>query len=341
MSGEHKPVFLNEIIEGFRAHSGLVRNFFDGTFGRGGHTRAVLEAFPQAVAWVMDGDKQAIEFGRQNFAAEVTSGRLHLLHQSYSDFNDVQKRLGSEGFPREFDLMLLDLGVSSPQLDQAERGFSFYQDGPLDMRMNQNQEITAATIISEWDEQDLARLFIELGEVQRPFRVVRAIVNDRLATPYQTTRDLASLIERVDGWHKKGSHPATKYFMALRLKVNEELSSLEIALPKLIAALAEHGLLAVISFHSLEDRIVKNTFKAHLDVGRMVNKKVIVPTDEEIKENSRARSAKLRIFAKGNPQMGPSSAENDDGDVKFQSKYAMKQARKQKAQDGDETNDGE
>lgn len=295
----HKPVFLEDVLSVFRTHRGPVRFVLDGTFGRGGHTTAMLREWPESKAVALDWDETAVRFGNEKYADLISSGRLRLIRSSYVDFPKVREEYADKGFPKEFDLMLLDLGVSSPQLDTAERGFSFYHNGPLDMRMDQRMPVTAADIVNTWEEQDLARLFIEYGEVQRPFRVVRAIVQDRATKRFETTTQLSGLIERVDGWQRKGSHPATKYFMALRLKVNEELSTLTTALPQLIEGLADGGILAVITFHSLEDRIVKNIFKSHLDVGRLVNKKVIKPSDEEVRDNPRARSAKLRAFEKG------------------------------------------
>ena len=290
----HKPVFLDTILDVYRSRELPVKNYFDGTFGRGGHTRAVLSAFPQAKAWVADGDEAAIEYGRQNFNDEIGAGRLHMAHASYQDFAQVIK---DHNWPDKFDLMLLDLGVSSPQLDEGDRGFSFYQDGPLDMRMDRRQELNAAKVINEYEEQDLARIFIELGEIHQPFRVVRAIVEDRKTQRFETTKQLSALIERVDGWHKKGSHPATRYFLGLRLHVNSELSSLEATLPILIDHLSDYGLLAVITFHSLEDRIVKTVFRSLEEVkGDLVQRKVIKPSDDEVKDNPRARSAKLRVF---------------------------------------------
>jgi 16S rRNA (cytosine1402-N4)-methyltransferase len=292
----HAPVFLRAVMEIFRAASSPVRWMFDGTFGRGGHSSAMMNEWPSAKEIAFDWDEEAIKFGSEKFSAAIASGQLQLVRANFQDFAEERAK-----FPDvRFDRMLLDLGVSSPQLDQAHRGFSFYHEGPLDMRMDQRLEMTAADIVNTWDEQDLARLFIEYGEVQKPFRVVRAIVNDRVAKkPYSSTKELASLIERVDGWQKKGSHPATRYFMALRLKVNEELDGLSRALPALIDSLNDGGLLAVITFHSLEDRIVKHIFKEHLSSGRLVNKKVIKPDDEEVRLNPRARSAKLRAFEKG------------------------------------------
>lgn len=299
LSQEHAPVFLEAVMNVFREGKSTVRAAFDGTFGRGGHTSAIMSEYPSAKMIAFDMDEDAVAFGKEKFAEQISSGQLTLLRSNYDDLKRVLE--ANPQLPREYDRMLLDLGVSSPQFDQAHRGFSFNKDGPLDMRMDQRLETTAADLVNELEEQDLARIFIELGEVQRPFRVVRAIVHDRQAKKrFETTKELAGLIERVDGWHKKGIHPATRYFMALRLKVNEELEGLSRALPDLIAALANGGVLAVITFHSLEDRIVKNVFKDHLHVGRLVNKKVIKPDDEEIRRNPRARSAKLRAFEKGN-----------------------------------------
>lgn len=288
----HISVLLNEILTHFKEHKGNSTYYWDGTFGRGGHTRAILENFPQIKVIAMDCDHQAIEYAQQNFKDEIQANRLEIFHHNYFDFLECKKKYN---WP-QFDLMLLDLGVSSPQLDQADRGFSFYHDGPLDMRMDQRRNVTAEEIVNDWDEDDLYTIFRELGEIQKPNRVIRAILNDRKTKRFTRTQELAGLIERVDGWRKKGVHPATQYFMGLRLAVNQELVGLRENLNHLIEALAPAGLLAVISFHSLEDRIVKNIFKDHLNFGTLVNKKVIIATEDEIKMNSRSRSAKLRIF---------------------------------------------
>jgi 16S rRNA (cytosine1402-N4)-methyltransferase len=198
-----------------------------------------------------------------------------------------------------FDVILADLGVSSPQLDQAARGFSFYQEGPLDMRMDQSQGATAADIVNSWPEVELLDLFTRYGEVRSPRRVVRALVNDRKQTPFTTTSQLSGLIERVEGWRKKGQHPATRYFLALRMAVNNELSGLETSVPDLMRALSEKGRLIVITFHSLEDRIIKYAFREAPALGFPLFKKVVVPSEEEILQNPRARSAKLRVFQRG------------------------------------------
>jgi 16S rRNA (cytosine1402-N4)-methyltransferase len=293
MSEVHVPVMLKEILEVLLPvlnQKGNLR-FFDGTFGRGGHLKAMLNQFPQISAVAFDQDPDAIEFGRREFADEIGKGRLTLVHANFSEFS--KEKFG------EFDAMLVDLGVSSPQLDQGRRGFSFYHEGPLDMRMNTTEGITAADLIASLSEDELNDLFKEYGEIPKPYRVTRAIVHDRKEKPFTNTRELAGLIERVEGWRRKGFHPATQYFMALRLKVNRELEVIEQALPALMLGLKPSGRLCVLTFHSLEDRIVKVRFKAHPELGLPAFKKVIQPKWDEQKNNPRARSAKLRVFERG------------------------------------------
>ncbi len=281
----HVPVLAEEVIAAFDSLKGQNNlSYFDGTFGRGGHYKLLKDNYNISKSVATDQDLQAIGFAKENFP-EVT---IH--HTNFHTFSETNQE--------KFDMMLADLGVSSPQLDQADRGFSFNKDGPLDMRMNQNQGMTAARIVNEFTEDDLFKLFREFGEIPNPARVIRAIVEDRKTKPFETTMQLSGLIERVDGWHKKGFNPATQYFMALRLVVNQELYVVEEGIKNLMHQLNEGGRLAVISFHSLEDRIIKNLFKDS-DLGFSVNKKVIVPSEEECKTNPRARSAKLRIFQKG------------------------------------------
>lgn len=290
---EHTPVMVREILEAFAPLRGRedLRSF-DGTFGRGGHFRALSELFDGKLeSVVMDQDQTAIDHANENFRPLVESGKLRVVHGNFSEF--------SERVPELFDIMMLDLGVSSPQLDEAERGFSFYHDGPLDMRMDRDQSLTAETIVNTATEEQLNRMFMDLGEIRRPFRVVRAIVHDRRTKAFQSTRSLAGLIERVDGWRVKGVHPATQYFMALRLAVNNELGAVADALPPMMKALKPGGRIAVLTFHSLEDRIVKNIFRDPNAEGRPVNKKVITATQEECQKNPRARSAKLRVFERG------------------------------------------
>jgi 16S rRNA (cytosine1402-N4)-methyltransferase len=299
----HIPVLLKEVLdqalETSKDLARPLRHGFDGTFGRGGHTKALLAAHPELRIVAFDQDQDAIHFGTKNFAIEIAKNRLVLVRANFEDLNEARSHLGNECF----DFMLFDLGVSSPQLDVASRGFSFYHDGPLDMRMDDRLKITAAQIINEWPEQDLARIFIGHGEVEYPFKVIRAILADREKMPFTTTKQLAGLIERVDGWAKKGFHPATQYFMALRLEINRELDVVAKVLPEALKLLSPGGRLAMITFHSLEDRIVKSYFRDVEDglrlgttFGENVKRKAFKPGEKEIAENVRSRSAKLRVF---------------------------------------------
>ena len=288
---EHIPVLLTEVVDSFsslKSKKNLI--YFDGTFGRGGHFKEIQKNYSLKKSLIADQDTSAIESATKNWPQLISSHQLETHHKSFLEF--------AQGNHEKLDLILLDLGVSSPQLDQAQRGFSFNKQGPLDMRMNQAAEKSAADLINHLSHDELMEIFKKYGEVPNPFHVVKAIVQDRVLKPYTTTLELAGLIERVEGWKKKGFHPATKYFMALRLVVNQELEILEEALPLLIDQMQDGGLFSIITFHSLEDRIVKNIFKDD-DKGFLVNKKVIVPTEEECRINVRARSAKLRIFQKG------------------------------------------
>ena len=291
MNEGHKPVLLNEVIESFadfKNRGELV--FFDGTYGRGGHFREIVKIFQPKLSILTDQDLQAIEQAQTDWQNEILNKKVKALYQNFAQFAAENET--------SLNMVLLDLGVSSPQLDQPGRGFSFNKEGPLDMRMNQSAKLTAADIVNQFEAEDLIEIFKTYGEIFTSARVVRAIVNDRVDQPFETTLQLAQLIERVDGWQKKGFHPATQYFMALRLVVNRELQVIEEAIPRLVDQLLDGGRISVITFHSLEDRIIKNLFKDS-ELGFLVNKKVIVPSDEECKINPRARSAKLRIFQKG------------------------------------------
>lgn len=303
----HTPVLLKEVLSQARlAEQDLSRPLrcaLDGTFGRGGHTRALLAEHASLRMVAFDQDAEALRFGETQFQEEIHSGRLTLIHANFSELERAKDWLSSQSGSEGFDFLLFDLGVSSPQLDVGERGFSFYHEGPLDMRMDERKSLTAARVLNEWSETELTRVFQDYGEIERPFKVVRAIVHDRARQPFSTTTQFAGLVERVDGWAKKGFHPATQYFMALRMEVNAELDSIQSMLPKAMHLLAPGGRLAIITFHSLEDRMVKNFLREvedensfGADFGESVKRKPIVPTEEEVKRNSRARSAKLRVF---------------------------------------------
>jgi 16S rRNA (cytosine1402-N4)-methyltransferase len=299
MSEIHIPVLLTEVIKSFSSFSNekdLI--YFDGTFGRGGHAKALSESYNIREIYATDQDETAIAFAQAHFP------QVKLQHSNFYDFALKNKKSDQNPNAICFNMILLDLGVSSPQLDNSERGFSFNKLGPLDMRMNNKSEFSAEHIINHFSEEELLDLFKEYGEIQKPQRVVKAIVKDRVDQRFTTTLQLSGLIERVDGWQKKGFHPATQYFMALRLVVNRELEVVEKAIPLLIDQLKDQGRISIITFHSLEDRIVKNLFKAN-ESGFVVNKKVIVPSEEECKINPRARSAKLRIFQKGSAPVKP------------------------------------
>lgn len=288
----HVPVLLQEILQFVADLPGRREQGADVTFGRGGHTRALLESFSFLRMMGFDRDQAALDHGQEVFGDWISGNRLRL-----------EKRNFHAGVPRNplggWDFILADLGVSSPQLDQAERGFSVYHDGPLDMRMDQAQDFSAADIVNTWGADELSNLFYQNGEIRRPNRVVARILEQRRVEPFTRTLQLSQLIEKCEGWRRRGHHPATEYFLALRLEVNQELSNLRPAMEQMMSVLRPGGRLIVITFHSLEDRIIKYAFKENPQLGRPVNKKVVTPTREEEARNPRARSAKLRVFERG------------------------------------------
>ncbi len=316
MNTPHVSVLYQEIIHALQPRNG--GRYVDGTLGAGGHARGIMEASaPDGQLLGLDVDPQALAIARRILAPY--ENRIHLAQASYTSLSDQLAQLGWD----EVDGILLDLGASSMQFDTPERGFSFLQDAPLDMRFGPHVAQTAADIVNSTSERELADLIYEFGEERQSRKIARAIVKAR---PIHTTRELVAAIESVSP--RRGSfgtvsgrrtvrsvHPATRTFQALRIAVNEELSSIEDVLPQAVAALRSGGRLAMISFHSLEDRIVKEFFreqskdlvnppyeriyeaerKATL---KEVNRKPITPSDDEIKNNPRARSAKLRIVEK-------------------------------------------
>ncbi len=280
----HTPVLLEEVLHYLNPRSG--GHFIDATAGGGGHAAAILErTAPHGRLLAIDQDVEALGLSRENLASHRS--RTVFAHANFSEIADIAAVEGFSGV----DGVLADLGVSSMMLDQAERGFSFQADGPLDMRMDQRQKLTAADIVNYTQERELADIIYNLGEERRSRPLARAIVRSR---PHQSTFDLVRAIESVSGKPRYGRiHPATRTFMALRLRVNREMENLGTFLNDVPAVIKEEGRLVVISFHSLEDRIVKHRMREH---GGVLTKKVIRAGDAERYRNPRARSAKLRAL---------------------------------------------
>lgn len=307
----HIPVLLNEILDAFSG-TNLAR-YIDGTLGAGGHAEAVLNTHPELKTFIgIDQDKEALEIAKERLNLSFSGRSLLFVSGNFSELQNHLKQLKSN---QGFDGILVDLGVSSMQLDRQERGFSFMRDGPLDMRMNQQGGITAADIVNTWDERALNDLFFQYGEEKQSRKAARAICLEREIQPFETTLQLSSCIEKNIKRVKFDIHPATKIFQALRIAVNGELDRLEAFLPQAIEALNPGGRLAVITFHSLEDRIVKHRFAYYASdkestsgiggmflekkpVVKILTRKPIEAAEEEVKRNPRSRSAKLRVIEK-------------------------------------------
>ena len=291
----HRPVLLSEVLSA--AHEIVPKSILDCTFGRGGHASALLSQFPKLRILALDWDEEAIQYGKKLPQAS----RIQFLRTNFHHFPE-KFRSSSPLFTEwgSFDMILMDLGVSSPQLNKGERGFSFYRDGPLDMRMDQREQVTAEDLVNGLSKRELIQLFRNYGEVKYPFSVVHAIFEERKKKRIKTTGELARLIQKVVRKSRPGRHPATPYFLALRMEVNGELEGLKESLPSFLPFLNLKGYFIVISFHSLEDRIVKHSFKGFVEnnEGFLWNKKARTPSIKEIKSNPRSRSAKLRVFVK-------------------------------------------
>ncbi len=290
----HIPVFLKETLEYLDPKPD--QDFIDGTVGLGGHAEAILErTAPNGRLLGLDKDENNLDRGIERLKGY--GERAVLIHDS---FKNIKTQAYDNGF-YPADGVVLDLGFSSVHIEDASRGFSFRREGPLDMRYDQTQELTAAEIVNNWSQQDLARIFRQLGEERNALKIAAAIVQERQREPVATTTALAKIISSaVPARGKHGRiHPATRAFQALRIAVNQELNELEVTLPLALDVLKSGGKLVVISFHSLEDRIVKQFFKSHQgEVLEILNKKVIKPSREEILANPRSRSAKLRAARK-------------------------------------------
>jgi 16S rRNA (cytosine1402-N4)-methyltransferase len=300
----HRPVLVSESVELLAPRAGSL--IVDGTCGGGGHTAEILRTGADVVA--LDQDPDAIEFAREKLAEY--GGRVTLVQANFREAGKVLDELGIVGLGGA----LLDLGVSSRQLENAGRGFSVIRQGPLDMRMDPRRELTAATIVNSYSEEDLTRIFRELGEEPAARRIASQLVKQRKTTPFQDTMQLSKAIEKIV-WRHGRRHPATQVFQALRMEVNDELTALEAGLGALTKRLEPGARIAVITFHSLEDRIVKNFFRDRsrewLDrpewpeprrnpdfMVRLVTDKPVEPGESEQRNNPRSRSAKLRVAEK-------------------------------------------
>jgi 16S rRNA (cytosine1402-N4)-methyltransferase len=289
----HIPVLFNQVIGGLSVVPG--KWYLDLTFGRGGHTRGMLALGAKVIAF--DQDNEAIKFARRNLVKEIETKQLILVERNFEYVSEELQKL-PEVKGNIFGA-LFDFGVSSNQLEEAERGFSFQQDAPLDMRMSLEMGVTARDLVNALGKRELERMLIEFAQESNAKRITDLILTERKKKPIETTRQLADLIEKRIGRHGH-LHPATKTFMALRMLVNDELGVIERGLPQAFGLLEKGGRLAAVSFHEGEDRIVKHFMKEQeeMGVGRQVTGKPLEATDEERKENPRSRSAKLRIIEK-------------------------------------------
>ena len=301
---EHTPVLLDEVLAGLAVQA--EGRYCDATFGRGGHSAAILARLgPAGRVCAIDRDPEAIAAGRARFAGEP---RLALVRGPFGRLGELVRAVGWEG---GLQGVLLDLGVSSPQLDEATRGFSFMQDGPLDMRMDNESGSSAAQWLARAGEREIADVLFTLGEERFARRIARAIVAARATAPIQTTRRLADLVAAAVPTREPGKHPATRTFQAIRIHVNRELEEAQAALPQAVGLLAPGGRLCVISFHSLEDRLVKRFMRreaqgdpvyaglpevpAHARPRLRLVGGAVMPGAAEVASNPRARSAVLRV----------------------------------------------
>lgn len=292
MAKEHIPVLINDIINLLKQNPNFNGNnktvFVDCTFGRGGYTREILENIPNSNVIAIDRDKTV-----QKYADEIKNdfgNRFSFYHSKFSNIKNVVKSAGIESV----DAILIDLGVSSMQLDTKERGFSFQDDAPLDMRMGLC-DISAYDVVNKFSKSELECIIRDCGEEHRYKNIVQKIVSARKISPIKTTLELANIVKSAY-WNYSKIHPATKTFQAIRIFVNKELEELQKNVRISSEMLKKSGMMFVVSFHSMEDRIVKHFFKSLGDGYVLINKKPIIPSDEEISSNLRARSAKMRVI---------------------------------------------
>ena len=305
----HITVLLNEAIDNLAVKP--EGTYADGTLGGGGHTQLLASHLTSGQVFAFDQDQTAIEYNQEHLATEIAEGKVVLVQ---ANFRELAAELGELGV-QELDGMVYDLGVSSPQFDDGQRGFSYNYDAPLDMRMNQNQALSAREVVNEWSFNDLVRILSRYGEEKFAKSIARAIEKQRAEQPIETTFELVEVIKSAIPMkaRRTGGHPAKKSFQAIRIAVNDELGAVEDSLTQALDMLKVGGRISVITFHSLEDRLVKTMFKERtslpeLPAGlpvipeemeakyRLVTRKPILPSAEEMENNHRAHSAKLRVI---------------------------------------------
>ena len=307
MEFNHVPVLKDECIDNLNIQENGI--YLDGTLGLAGHSSVILEKLNNTGKLIgVDRDKEAIEIAKRKLSNYTN---FVLVHDNHTNILNILERLNIQGV----DGILLDLGVSSYQLDNESRGFSYMKDAPLDMRMNRDDKLTAKDVVNKYSEEELTRIFFDYGEEKYSKQIAKNIVDKRKSKQIETTLELVDIIKQSvpsKALNEKG-HPAKRIFQAIRIEVNEEIKLLENGIKDAIKALNKRGRLCVISFHSLEDRIVKKSFEEmqgkctcpkdlpkcvcnYVSYGKVVTKKPILPTEEEIKFNPRAKSAKLRVF---------------------------------------------
>jgi len=290
MNEYHKSVLLEEAMRYLAVKPG--KKYIDATLGGGGHTKEILVRGGHVLG--IDVDEEALAFVKEKLKTEHS--KFENFTVARGNFADIDRISRDKGF-KKVSGILFDLGVSSHQVDEAERGFSFRENGPLDMRMSNKLTVKASDLINGLSKKELVTLFEKLGEEWNARPIADAIISTRRRNPIVSTKQLADIVESVTA--KTGKiHPATKVFQALRIAVNDELNSLRDGLRRSVELLEDHGRIVVISFHSLEDRIVKDMFKDFSETkkGKVLTQKPLTPSEEEIQINPRSRSAKLRVF---------------------------------------------
>ncbi|MBD5832814.1 16S rRNA (cytosine(1402)-N(4))-methyltransferase RsmH [Weissella confusa] len=305
----HVTVLLNEAIDNLNVKPD--GTYVDATLGGGGHSQLLASRLTTGKLWSFDQDITAINYNKEHLATELTEGKVAFIQNNFRNLRDALAEVGVT----EIDGIVYDLGVSSPQFDDGQRGFSYNYDAPLDMRMNQSQELTARTVVNEWDFHDLLRILSRYGEEKFAKQIARAIERQREIQPIETTFELVEVIKSAipAAARRTGGHPAKRSFQAIRIAVNDELGVVEESLAQALDMLKVGGRISVITFHSLEDRLVKTMFKEktavpELPAGlpiipdemqpdyKLVTRKPILPSEEEMANNHRAHSAKLRVI---------------------------------------------